>query len=146
VWRVSQFDPGHRLGWKRGVALFLTLTFVGNVHVWSCYVFDVTISNSSVKPGDSIEVRARVSGRITEHDLLAAQASAVRGSWRSPVLDFNSEEPGTYVTWLDMRGAPAGIYRLTVFFREPKNASALERWGRKLTPQKFQRSFIVRVM
>lgn len=147
VWRVSsQFDPARGLGWKKGLALFFLLTSVGYVYLHMCYVFEVSLSSSEFRPSDTIEIRARLSGRVTSHRALRARIASVGPMrWNSGPTSFNAESDGRYVTWIELNGAPSGVYRITVFFDNFSAAPFHKKLSLWMGHNHKTRSFVIRV-
>jgi len=148
IWVVSaKFDPTNYFGWQRSVVIFLVLTSAGQVYLQSLYRFEVSASPTTLGPADSLEVRAHLSGRITNHDRLVAELVRVTkpGAWKSPPVAFDTEEPGSYVAWFDAKEMPPGVYRLRVFFRDRGSRSAFQKLSAWLAHQDAERDILVRV-
>ncbi len=148
LWQISaHFDPTNYFGWQRSVMIFVAMTAVGHTYVHSLYKFDVTPSATMVSGPDSLEVRAHLSGRITNHDHLSAQFIQVapRSTWRSAPAKFHTEEAGTYVTWFDTNSLAPGVYRLRVYLRSPAPRSPVQQIFAWLAHQRVERNILVRV-
>lgn len=147
IWKISsQFDPFRSLGLKKGIFLFLFLTFVGYIYVHYCYIFEVSLSPRQFNISDKIEVRAHMSGRIINHNALRAKVVAVKSTgWYSEPTAFNIESDGRYVTWIELKKAPPGKYRVVVFFNNYGSKPIHQRFNLWMGHNNLTKTFVVQI-
>lgn len=147
IWMASaKFDPARSMGWKKGLLLTLTLIAVGSFYLHTCYIFEINLSSTEFKITDQIEVRARMSGRINNHNSLRVKMVAINSDDSiSESLAFIGESNGHYVTWIDLNKVAPGKYRIVIFFNSYNTEPIYKRLGLWMGHNNLQKSFIVRI-
>ncbi len=124
----GRFNPARSLGWSKGLLLFLLFTSVGHLFVHTRYIFDVEVPETTLEASQPVEVRARLSGRISNHhDLQVIVASTDPSGWRSNPVTFHAASEGNYVAWVEISGAPPGTYAVDVRFAHWAKASPMRK-------------------
>ncbi|MBW2646972.1 MAG: hypothetical protein JRE23_12525 [Deltaproteobacteria bacterium] len=147
IWRTSaKFDPARSLGWKKGLILTIALIIVGSSYLHSCYIFEVNLPSTEFNITDQIEVRARMSGRINNHNSLRVRMVAINSvGLKSEPLAFLDESNGHYVTWIDLNKAAPGKYRIIIFFNNYRTEPVYKRLGLWMGHNNLIKTFIVRI-
>ena len=147
IWKAAaKFNPDRSLGWKKALLLTLTLIAVGSFYMHSCYIFDVKLSSTEFKTTDQIEVRAKISGRITnQNSLRAIMVPITSVDVETEPQSFNSESNGNYVTWIDLNRLTPGKYRIIIFFNDYSTKSIYKKLKLLFWHHNLKKTFIVRI-
>lgn len=147
IWKASKkFNPERRLGWKKGLILTLILIAAGSSYLNSCYIFEASISSTEFKTTDQIELRAKMTGKVfNQNSLRAKMVSINSGDAATQPLAFDDELNGNFVTWIDLDKITPGKYRIIIFLKENDTESIYKKFFFWKNPNKFRKSFIVRI-